>query len=305
MSLRPAPARAIAALVLLAAVVLALAAPLIFPAGPLARMAEPLLAPGPAAWLGSDDLGRSLAAQLLYGWRTSLVVAAGVLAMSLSLGLAAGLAAGLRGGWVDELATRVTELFQVLPRTFLAIVAVAFFGASIDVLILVLGLSSWATIARVVRAATRAAAAADFVVALRGLGASDVWIARHHLLRYGAAPVMAAAGSVVAATILAEAALGFVGLGDAQAASLGSQLAQAYAFTAIAPWMGVVPGLAILSLVLAVHFLFEPVGPSSADPGAIELSAALAPDSGSQPSRRRWLDRLARPPTPAAGSSRA
>ena len=252
------PARILAAAFLALAGLLALAAPLLVPAGPLARVAEPLLAPGLQAWLGSDDLGRSVASQLIYGLRTSLAVASGVLSISIVLGFATGLMAGLRGGWVDEGLMRLTELFQVLPRTFLAIVAVAFFGPSLEVVVIVLGLTSWTTLARVVRAATRAAAASDFVLALRAVGASDGWIARRHLLRYAATPVLAAAGSVTAAAILAEAALGFVGLGDAQAASLGRQLAEAYSFTSLAPWMGMVPGLAIVGLILAVHFLFEP-----------------------------------------------
>lgn len=250
--------RKLAAIVLALLALWAAAAPWCFPAGPLAPAAPPLLPPGAAAWLGSDDLGRSLAALLAYGLQTSFLVAGGTLAISLVLGLGFGLAAGVYGGVIDEVLMRVSEAFQVLPRTLLAIVVIALFEPGLGVLILVLGLTSWSGLARWVRASTRAASGSDFVLALRSLGASRRWIARRHLLRHALTPVAAAAGNIAAGALLAEAALGFVGLGDAQTTSLGRQIAEAFAFAGVAPWMAWVPGLGLLVLVLAIHALCAP-----------------------------------------------
>jgi peptide/nickel transport system permease protein len=235
---------------------LALAAPVLCPGGPLARVGAPLMGPGAGAfalWLGTDDLGRGTACQIAFGLRSSAAVALGTLGIALGAGVAIGLAAGYGGGLLDAVLSRVVAAFQVLPRFFLAVLVAALFGPSLPLLILVLGATSWTTVARLARAETLSIRRRPYVMAAEALGCAPAAVLWRHVLPNALPPVIAAVPVIVGAAVLAEAALGFIGLGDGSATSLGRLIADAYPFFALAPWMSLAPVAALAALVLAVQ----------------------------------------------------
>lgn len=171
-----------------------------------------------------------------------------------------GAIAGYRGGVADDLLMRATEFVQVVPRFFLAVVVIALFGAGLDRLILVLGLSSWPAIARVVRAQALSLRRQAFVEAARALGASAPRIVLGHVLP-GALPAALVVASLTAAgVVLLEAGLGFIGLGDPRAMSWGYLASNAQRFLRVAWWMAVFPGAAIALAVLALNLLGDALG---------------------------------------------
>jgi peptide/nickel transport system permease protein len=243
-----------AAGVILVALLLAVAAPLVAGADPLAGSADALRPPlTPGHPLGTDHLGRDIWAQLVYGARVSLTV--GILAaLSATLiGTAVGAVAGYAGGALDGTLMRVAELFQTLPRLVLALIVVAIFGTGLWRLIFVIAILSWPQTARVVRASFLSLREAPFVDAARvgGMGAGA--IVATEILPNALPPIVVAGSLDVATAILLEAALGFFGLGDPNRVSWGSMLNQAQPYLRQAWWMALFPGLAISLVVLAFN----------------------------------------------------
>jgi peptide/nickel transport system permease protein len=239
----------------LAFVVLAMLAPAIAPVDPFASVAAPLTPPARAHPLGTDDLGRDLLSGVVHGARTSLLVAVSVTALAALLGVTVGAVSGYRGGAVDDVLMRGTEFVQVVPRFFLAVVVIALFGAGLDRMVLVLGLTSWPAIARVVRAQALSLGRQEFVEAARSLGASAPRVLLRHVLP-GALPAALVVISLNAASvILLEAGLGFIGLGDPQAMSWGYLANNAQRFLRVAWWMALFPGAAIALAVLGLNLL--------------------------------------------------
>lgn len=254
--MRSVSGRTIGLCVLASLAMLAATSPLLCPGGPFSRIATPLLPPIPggfAQWLGTDDLGRGVACQVAYGLQASYAVGAGTLALALGIGVPVGLAAGYLGNPVDGMLVRVAAGFQVVPRFFLAVFASALFGPSLVLLMLVLGLTSWPLITRLVRTETQSLSRRPFVMAAEALGCSVAALLWRHILPHALPPVRAAIPVVVGGAILAEAALGFIGLGDARMVSLGRLIAEAYPFFMLAPWMSVGPACALIVLVLSIH----------------------------------------------------
>ena len=132
--------------------------------------------------MGTDNLGRDIFDAVVHGARTSMVVVLGVSAIASVIGLAVGIVAGYRGGWIDDLLMRITELFQSVPRFFLVLLIVALFGAGLDNLIYVLAFTSWPTLARVSRAEVLSVRDRDYVEAARSIGATDRRIVLRHVL---------------------------------------------------------------------------------------------------------------------------
>lgn len=232
-----------------------LLAPWLAPHDPFALAGPSLVPPSLAHPMGTDALGRDVSSAVVYGIRTSLVVAAAVGALALAVGVAVGLVAGFAGGRLDDLLMRVTELFQVVPRFFLAIVAIALFGPGIDRLILVLGLTSWTGLARVVRAETLALREMDFVRAARAGGASTRTILLVEILPNAIPPALVLLGLLLGHVLLIEAGLGFLGLGDPNALSLGFLISEAQPFLRVAWWISLFPGLAIMAAVMGLNLL--------------------------------------------------
>lgn len=242
----------IAALVAVAAL-----ADLIAPHDPLQIVGPPLVAPTANFPMGTDDLGRDLFSGVIHGARTSLAIATGVGAIVLTIGVAIGLAAGFRGGLTDDLLMRFTEIFQVLPRFFLALVVIALFGPGLDRLIIVLGVTSWPTLARIVRAQALSLREREFVDAARALGSGELRIIRHEILPNTLAVALVMLGLVMGQVLLIEASLGFLGLGDPNTISWGYLAGQAQRFLRVAWWLSLFPGLALLLAVLAFNLFSD------------------------------------------------
>ncbi len=229
----------------------------IAPYDPLDLVGRPLTAPGAAHLMGTDDLGRDLFSGIVHGTRTSLVIAAGVGVLVLVIGMSVGLIAGYRGGLADDLLMRLTELFQVLPRFFLAIVVIALFGPGLDRLIVVLGITSWPTLARIVRAQALSLREREFVEAARALGASELRIISHDVVPNVLPAALVMLALVMGQVLLLEASLGFLGLGDPNVVSWGYLAGQAQRFLRVAWWLSLFPGLALVIAVLALNLLSD------------------------------------------------
>ncbi|MBS1207872.1 MAG: transporter permease [Proteobacteria bacterium] len=248
-------------LVLILMSLLAIMAEQLLPQAATARLLAPFSPPswqaGWVGWLGSDDLGRSISGLLLIGLRESLLVAVGSLLLALPLGCVLGLLSAFQGT-LAQAAERLTMTCQVLPRFFLAILVAAFYGATREGLILVLGLSSWPLVARLVRAETLSLLQRPWLIASRLDGVSPWRLAWRHLLPHALQPLRAAASTVFGAAVMAEAAIGFIGLGDPRYQSLGALLAQAFGLGPLLPWLACSAGGLLLGLILLVQWGLPP-----------------------------------------------
>lgn len=238
-------------------VVAALLAPVLAMTDPFAISGPSLAPPSLAHPMGTDALGRDLYSGVLYGARTSLLIAtaAGLLAFACGLGI--GLLSGYSGRLWDDLLMRVTELFQVLPRFLIIIVVVALFGAGLDVLVLTIGLSSWPSLARLVRAEVVSLRQVDFIRAAEATGASPMRVLRRDLLPNVMPAALTMLGLSFGHILLLEASLGFLGAADPNAVSWGMLAGQAQGFLRVAWWLPLFPGLAIAAAVLGVNLVVD------------------------------------------------
>ncbi len=236
---------------------IAVLAPLLAPADPFALGAVSLSPPSWANLMGTDAIGRDLLSGVLYGARTSLLMASAVTVVAFACGATVGMAAGYSGGAIDDLLMRMTELFQVLPRFFLVVVTIALFGPGADRVVLVLGLTSWPVIARVMRGEVLAMRELDFVIAARAIGAPGSRIVWRELLPNALPSAAVLLGLLFGQILLVEASLGFIGLGDPNALSWGLLAGQAQGFLRVAWWLSLFPGLAIAIAVLGVNLLAD------------------------------------------------
>jgi peptide/nickel transport system permease protein len=236
----------------------AIFAPFLAPRDPAAiDLSRRLLAPSTAHWFGTDELGRDILSRTIYGARISLIVAVSVVGLSLALGLVAGCLAGFYGGWIDTvLNIYVTNAFLALPGILLAIAFVAFLGPGLGNLILALAISGWVGYARLVRAQVMAVKEREFVEAARALGATDLRVIVRHILPNILQPLIVQAAVGMAAAVLAEATLSFLGLGvPAPAASWGSMLNDGRSHLFDSPHLVFFPAVAVMLCVLAFNFL--------------------------------------------------
>lgn len=214
----------------------------------------------PPSWshpMGTDALGRDGLSGVLLGTRTTFIVASAVGILVLIIGTLVGSVAGWRGGRVDDVAMRITEFFQVLPRFFLALIVIAMFGPGVDRLILVLGFTSWAVFARVIRAETLSLREREFVEAARAAGASSIRIVTQEVLPNALPAATVYLGLLLAQVMLIEASLGFLGLGDPNVMSLGRLASEGQRFLRVAWWLSVFPGLAVVMAVLGLNLLAD------------------------------------------------
>jgi peptide/nickel transport system permease protein len=249
---------ALAGLLLLALVfAVALAAPLLYPGDPLDIVGEPLLRPGQDAahWLGTDHLGRDLAAGLAHGARVSLLVGFVAAAVGVLVGTLVGSAAGYFGGRVDAVLTWLVEIFQTTPTFLLVIVIVAITHSSLEVIALVIGLTSWDTVARLVRAQVRGLLSSDLVLAARSQGFGHGRIVFREILPNALPPVVVTASVLVAGAILMESALAFLGVGDANQVSWGSMIGAGRDMLRTAWYLTAIPGLALAVTVFSLNLV--------------------------------------------------
>lgn len=233
----------------------AVLAPALTPFDPLALSGVSLSTPSALHPFGTDALGRDLLSGVVFGARTSLIVGAAVSLLSLSIGVVVGLFGGFLGGVVDDALLRLTELMQVIPRFLLVIVTVALLGPGLDRLVLVLGLTSWPLISRVVRGETLALRHADFVTAARAMGVPASRLLLRTILPNVLPAALVVAALLFAQTLLLEASLGFLGLGNPNEMSWGLLAGQAQPFLRVAWWLPIFPGIAITATVVGVNLL--------------------------------------------------
>ena len=234
-------------------ILIACFADVLAPYDPWALGREPFLSPTSAHMMGTDDLGRDVLSGVLYGGRASLTVGLAAAGMALVMGVSVGAISGYFGGIVGDALMRVTEMFMVIPRFFLAILIVAFFGSGLEKVILVIGILSWPTVARLVRAQFLWLREQEFVEAARSLGMGRTGLIVSEILPNALPPAIVAGSLEIARAILLEAALSFLGLGDPNVFSWGTMLRDAQPFLRLAWWMSVSPGMAISLVVLAFN----------------------------------------------------
>jgi peptide/nickel transport system permease protein len=238
-------------------VVLAAFAPWLAPFDPIETSWSAIRqAPSAAHWFGTDDIGRDVLSRVVWGTRASLL--AGVVSVSISLacGVPIGLAAGFVGGFVDALISRLTDAFLACPFLILAIALAAFLGPNLSNAMIAIGVSATPIFVRLTRAQVLNVKVEDFIEAARALGNSPLRIALRHVLPNVLPPLIVQATLAIAAAVIAEASLSFLGLGQQPPApSWGSMLNTAKNYVDNAPWMAIWPGLAIFVLVLAFNLL--------------------------------------------------
>lgn len=208
--------------------------------------------------LGTDDLGRDVLARLLYGARISLLVGFVAVGIATLIGMVLGAVAGFYGGWVDALVMRFVDLMLCFPAFFLILAVIAFLEPSIWNIMIIIGLTSWMGVARLVRAEFLTLREREFVAAARLLGAGDGRIIFGHILPNALSPVLVSATLGVAAAILTESALSFLGIGvQPPTPSWGNMLIAGKQTLGTAWWLNLFPGLAILLTVLGYNLLGE------------------------------------------------
>jgi len=236
---------------------------LLAPDDPDASSTDVLASPSLSHPLGTTEQGSDVLSQLLVGAQVSIVVGFAAALISALLGSIVGLAGGYYGGWTDRILDALENWFLVIPTLPLMIVLASILDPSLTVLIVVIGLTSWAGTGRIVRAQVLTLRERSFVERARALGASDTHIIRTHVLPNTLPLIFANTVLIIAVAILSEAALSFLGLGDPTRISWGTMLENAFssgAPSAGAWWYVIPPGLCITLLVLAVSligFLFE------------------------------------------------
>ena len=237
--------------------ILALAAPFLFPDDPLSMVARPLLWPGqnPRFPLGTDTLGRDVLAELAHGSRVSLLIGATATLVSLAAGILVGALAGYFGGRTDDVLVKLIEIFQTMPGFILLIVLVAIAQPSVPAITLAIGAVSWPPVARLVRGEFRSLREMEFVMAARGLGYGHARIIIREILPNALPPVIVMASVTVATAILMESALSFMGLGYPNVISWGGMIGAGREMLRTAWYLSALPGLAIVLTVLALNLI--------------------------------------------------
>ncbi|MGA9754956.1 MAG: oligopeptide ABC transporter permease [Desulfobaccales bacterium] len=239
--------------------VLSIFAPWLAPYDPNSiDLKQVLMPPSHAHLLGTDTLGRDVLSRIIFGSRVSLKVGFVAVGLATLIGLLVGALAGYYGGWVDQSLMRLVDLMLCFPAFFLILAVIAILEPSIWNIMVVIGLTSWMGVARLVRAEFLSLREREFVTAARALGAGDTRLIMRHMLPNALAPVMVSATLGVAGAILTESALSFLGLGvQPPTPSWGNILTAGKDNIEIAWWLSVFPGLAILVTVMSYNLLGE------------------------------------------------
>ena len=250
---------AVMGLVILAAVIaLAATASMFFPDDPFRLVGRSMSPPGENGFLlGSDTLGRDVAAGIAHGARVSLLIGLLATTVAVALGVVLGGVAGYFGGWIDDVVMRVTEMFQTIPSFLFAILLVAILKPSIASIVIAIAVVSWPAVARLVRGEFSSMRNREFVQACHVVGMGDARIMLREILPNCLSPIIVTASLMVATAILIESGLSFLGLGDPNVISWGFQIGAGRTVLRSAWWVCTFPGIAILLTVLAINLVGE------------------------------------------------
>lgn len=258
-------------IIILVVFLLAMFAPWISPFDPdYINVKAILLAPSAKHWMGTDGLGRDVLSRMLHGGRISLLVGLVAVGISTAIGIVLGAIAGYYRGWIDTIIMRLVDIMLSIPSFFLILAVIAFLTPSIINIMIVIGLTSWMGVTRLVRAEFLSLSEREFVQASRALGAKDARLIFTHLLPNSLTPIIVSSVLGVASAVLMESGLSFLGLGvQAPQASWGNILTDGKEYIQFAWWLSLYPGMAILITVLGYNLFGE------------GLRDALDPRSGS------------------------
>ncbi len=250
---------------------LALAAPLLAPCSPFEQdIGNRLLSPSSRHYCGTDELGRDIFSRMLYGARVSLSVGFIAVFISTIIGILLGALAGYFGGGVDNLIMRFVDIMLSIPTLFFILMLIVFLGPSIFNVMLIIGLTGWTDLARLVRAEFLSLKNREYVLSARVAGASNNRIIFHHILRNALSPVFVSVIFGVGGAILLESGLSFLGLGvQPPDASWGNILSSGKDYIEKAWWLTVFPGLAIFVTVMSYNLLGEGLR-DAVDPRLVE-----------------------------------
>jgi peptide/nickel transport system permease protein len=240
---------------LLAAIVLVSVLGPLFVGDPAATAYPKLLPPGGEHPLGTDMLGRDYLARVVHGGRISLMVGFAVAALCLTIGLVVGGLAGFFGGAIDAVMVKLAEFFQVLPGIVLALVAAALLGADIGIIVAILAITMWPSVARIVRAECMRIAQLGYVESARAAGFRPLRVLWSDVIPNAMPPVLVATSMTVGRAILIESGLAYLGIGDPGNPSWGALLNSAQSYMRDGWWLALFPGLCIFLVVLAVNIL--------------------------------------------------
>lgn len=244
---------AIVLLLVLVAVFADVLAPYPPTTGPLIERLQP---PSAAHWFGTDDQGRDIASRLIHGSRITLTVVLLVAVLAAPVGLLVGTVAGYAGGWVDSVLMRITDIFLAFPRLILALAFVAALGPGIENAVIAIAITSWPPYARIARAETLTLRQADYIQAVRLLGASPARIVLRHIVPLCTSSVIVRVTLDMAGIILTAAGLGFLGLGaQPPLPEWGAMIAAGRAYVLDQWWVAAAPGAAIFVVSLAFNLL--------------------------------------------------
>ena len=246
-------------IIILILATVALFAPLVAPYGPATINVYNVLSPPNGAHpLGTDDLGRDVLSRIIWGSRTSLSVGFIAIGIAITIGTVIGAVAGFYGGIVDAVLMRFVDIMLSIPTFFLMLAVIAILEPSIRIIMIIIGLTGWMDVARLVRAEFLTLKERDFVSAARAIGASDSRIIFRHIIPNALSPVFVAATFGIAGAILTESALSFLGLGvQPPEPSWGNILTSGKDYITVAWWLSLFPGLAILITVLSYNLVGE------------------------------------------------
>ncbi|MES2546295.1 MAG: ABC transporter permease [Pseudomonadota bacterium] len=246
-------------IIIVSVFILAMLAPFISPYDPNdIDVKAILLGPSWQHWMGTDGLGRDVLSRMLHGGRISLLVGLVAVGIATAIGIVLGAISGYYRGWVDTFIMRLVDVMLSIPSFFLILAVIAFLTPSIWNIMIVIGLTSWMGVTRLVRAEFLSLSGREFVLASRTLGAKDARLIFTHLLPNSLTPIIVSAVLGVAGAVLMESGLSFLGLGvQAPQASWGNILTDGKEYIQFAWWLSLFPGLAILITVLGYNLLGE------------------------------------------------
>ena len=247
------------AVLLLLLALTAVVAPLLLSGDPAAIVGRPLQPPFAVAEfpLGTDQLGRDVLTRLVYGSQASLTVGLASAVAAIVVGALVGTVAGLAGGLVDEALMRVVDAFQIVPGFLLALAFVSVAGPSLTVIVIAIALGAWTGPARLARAEVLSIRERDYVAAARVIGMHPAEIAFREVLPNALPPVLSLVSVIVAAAVLIEAALSFLGLGDPNAVTWGGMIADGRNLLRSASFLSIIPGLGLVTAVVGIYLFGE------------------------------------------------